>query len=90
MTAEYALAETARRLAAGHAGQRADPRRLRDLDGLTLATGHYRNGVLLTPVTADVIAELVTDRRRSTRSLRRSRSTRVRRPLPAAPGRSSR
>jgi glycine oxidase len=27
--------------------------------GLILATGHYRNGVLLTPVTADVIAELL-------------------------------
>jgi glycine oxidase len=25
-------------------------------DGLVLATGHFRNGVLLTPVTADVIA----------------------------------
>ena len=24
-----------------------------------LATGHHRNGVLLTPVTADVVAELV-------------------------------
>jgi glycine oxidase len=30
-----------------------------DLDGLVLATGHYRNGVLLTPVTADAVAELV-------------------------------
>ncbi|MER5642260.1 glycine oxidase ThiO [Kitasatospora sp. NPDC002227] len=27
------------------------------LPGLTAATGHYRNGVLLTPVTADLIAE---------------------------------
>jgi glycine oxidase len=24
-----------------------------------LATGHYRNGVLLSPITADVIAELL-------------------------------
>ena len=33
------------------------------LPGLLLATGHYRNGVLLTPVTAEVIAEqLVTGR----------------------------
>lgn len=33
------------------------------LDGLVWATGHYRNGVLLTPVTADVIAQVVlTDR----------------------------
>jgi glycine oxidase len=31
------------------------------LPGLVLATGHYRNGVLLTPVTADIIAEVVAD-----------------------------
>jgi glycine oxidase len=30
------------------------------LPGLVVATGHYRNGVLLTPVTGDVIAELLT------------------------------
>jgi glycine oxidase len=29
------------------------------LPGLVLATGHYRNGVLLTPVTGEVIAELL-------------------------------
>ncbi|WP_317442873.1 glycine oxidase ThiO [Streptomyces collinus] len=29
------------------------------LDGLLLATGHYRNGVLLTPVTGDVMARLL-------------------------------
>jgi len=29
------------------------------LPGLVLATGHYRNGVLLTPVTADAVAELL-------------------------------
>ncbi|MDI1453800.1 glycine oxidase ThiO [Streptomyces sp. ATE26] len=29
------------------------------LDGLLLATGHYRNGVLLTPVTGDVMAALL-------------------------------
>ena len=28
---------------------------------LVLATGHYRNGVLLAPVTADAIAALVVD-----------------------------
>ena len=28
-------------------------------EGLVLATGHYRNGVLLTPITADVISNLV-------------------------------
>ncbi|MET9434590.1 glycine oxidase ThiO [Streptomyces sp. NPDC006551] len=30
------------------------------LPGLQLATGHYRNGVLLTPVTGDVMAEVLT------------------------------
>ncbi|MGW1169272.1 glycine oxidase ThiO [Streptomyces sp. NPDC002550] len=29
------------------------------LDGLLLATGHHRNGVLLTPVTGDVMAEVL-------------------------------
>ncbi len=29
------------------------------VDGLLVATGHYRNGVLLTPVTADCVAELL-------------------------------
>ncbi len=31
------------------------------LPGLTIATGHYRNGILLTPVTADAVAEYVAD-----------------------------
>lgn len=31
------------------------------VEGLLLATGHYRNGVLLTPVTADAIAAAVTE-----------------------------
>jgi glycine oxidase len=31
------------------------------LAGLTIATGHYRNGILLTPVTADAIAQFVAD-----------------------------
>jgi glycine oxidase len=30
------------------------------LDGLLLATGHHRNGVLLTPVTGDIMAEVLT------------------------------
>lgn len=30
------------------------------LPGLVLATGHFRNGVLLAPVTADLVADLVT------------------------------
>lgn len=29
------------------------------LDGLIVATGHYRNGILLAPVTADGVAELI-------------------------------
>jgi glycine oxidase len=29
------------------------------LDGLIVASGHYRNGILLTPVTADGVAELI-------------------------------
>jgi glycine oxidase len=31
------------------------------LPGLVHATGHYRNGILLTPITADAIADLLTD-----------------------------
>jgi glycine oxidase len=31
-----------------------------ELPGLVMATGHYRNGVLLTPITGDVIAEVLT------------------------------
>jgi glycine oxidase len=34
-----------------------------DLPGLVHATGHYRNGVLLAPVTAKLIGDLVIDRR---------------------------
>jgi len=30
------------------------------LPGLVIATGHYRNGILLAPVTADAVAELLT------------------------------
>ena len=29
--------------------------------GLVLATGHFRNGILLAPITAEAIAELVAD-----------------------------
>lgn len=32
-----------------------------ELPGLVLATGHYRNGILLTPVTAELIAGLLVD-----------------------------
>ncbi|MGH2952157.1 MAG: glycine oxidase ThiO [Solirubrobacterales bacterium] len=31
------------------------------IDGLVLATGHYRNGILLAPVTADAVAGLLAD-----------------------------
>ncbi|MDB5028538.1 MAG: thiO, partial [Candidatus Eremiobacteraeota bacterium] len=30
------------------------------LDGYVVASGHYRNGILLTPITARAVAELVT------------------------------
>ena len=32
-----------------------------DINGLVMATGHYRNGILLAPVTAKLIAEWITD-----------------------------
>jgi glycine oxidase len=32
-----------------------------DVDGLLIATGHYRNGILLTPVTADEMGRLIVD-----------------------------
>jgi glycine oxidase len=31
------------------------------VDGLIVATGHYRNGILLAPVTADGVVQLITD-----------------------------
>jgi glycine oxidase len=34
-----------------------------DVDGLLFATGHYRNGILLAPVTAKLIGEWITERR---------------------------
>jgi glycine oxidase len=34
-----------------------------ELEGLTIATGHFRNGILLAPITAKLIAEWITDRR---------------------------
>ncbi len=30
------------------------------LPGLVAATGHYRNGILLAPITADTVADLLT------------------------------
>jgi glycine oxidase len=36
-----------------------------DVEGLVIATGHYRNGILLTPITAKLIAEWLTEKRAS-------------------------
>ena len=36
-----------------------------DIDGLFYATGHYRNGILLAPITAEIIAEAVANRKGS-------------------------
>jgi glycine oxidase len=36
-----------------------------DINGLVIATGHYRNGILLAPITAKLIAEWITERRTS-------------------------
>jgi glycine oxidase len=33
------------------------------VQGLAVATGHYRNGILLTPITADAVLALLTDGR---------------------------
>jgi len=35
------------------------------IDGLVFATGHYRNGILLAPVTAKLIGEWIADRKTS-------------------------
>jgi glycine oxidase len=58
MTAEYALAETSVGWRPG-TPDNAPILGHCDVDGLLLATGHYRNGVLLTPITADVISALI-------------------------------
>src|SRR4029450_1743687 len=58
MTAEYALAEASVGWRPGTPDNAPILGRC-DLDGLVLATGHYRNGVLLTPITADVISSLI-------------------------------
>jgi glycine oxidase len=36
-----------------------------DIDGLFYATGHYRNGILLAPITAEIMANVVVDRKSS-------------------------
>jgi glycine oxidase len=33
------------------------------VDGLTLATGHFRNGILLAPITAEIVAAVIGGRR---------------------------
>jgi glycine oxidase len=58
MTAEYTLAETSVGWRPGTPDNAPILGRC-DVDGLLLATGHYRNGVLLTPITADVISTLI-------------------------------
>ena len=60
--AEYELVETIAGLRPGHPGQRAAAGRPARPD-VIVAAGHHRNGVLLAPVTAELIAELVRDRR---------------------------
>ncbi len=39
-------------------GRRPDP----EVEGLVYATGHYRNGILLAPVTAEIVAAAVAGR----------------------------
>ncbi len=58
MTAEYALTETTVGWRPG-TPDNAPILGPGGLDGLVLATGHYRNGVLLTPITAEVISSYV-------------------------------
>ena len=58
MTAEYTLTETSVGWRPGTPDNAPILGRC-DVDGLLLATGHYRNGVLLTPITADVISTLI-------------------------------
>jgi glycine oxidase len=58
VTAEYTLAETSVGFRPG-TPDNAPILGGCDLQGLVLATGHYRNGVLLTPVTAEAVARYV-------------------------------
>ena len=60
MTAEYTLAETSVGWRPGTPDNAPILGRC-DIEGLVLATGHYRNGVLLTPITADVISSLISN-----------------------------
>ena len=85
MTAEYALAETTVGWRPG-TPDNAPILGPGSLDGLVLATGHYRNGVLLTPVTADVISCVRRSPASSPRSPAPSRSTASVRASGRAPG----
>lgn len=58
MTSEYTLSETSVGWRPG-TPDNAPILGLCGIEGLILATGHYRNGVLLTPITADAIAGLI-------------------------------
>jgi glycine oxidase len=58
MSAEYALTETSVGWRPGTPDNAPILGRC-DMEGVVLATGHYRNGVLLTPITADVITTLI-------------------------------
>lgn len=58
MSAEYALAESSVGWRPGTPDNAPILGRC-DMEGLVLATGHYRNGVLLTPITADVVSTLI-------------------------------
>jgi len=60
MTAEYTLAETSVGWRPGTPDNGPILGRC-DIEGVLLATGHYRNGVLLTPITADVISSLISN-----------------------------
>ncbi len=57
--AEYAVVETAAGLRPGSPDNVPLVGRL--ADGLLVATGHHRNGLLLTPLTADTVLALLTD-----------------------------
>ncbi len=59
MTAEYGLTETSVGWRPG-TPDNAPILGPGEPEGLILATGHFRNGVLLTPVTADIITTLIT------------------------------
>lgn len=62
ISAEYALSETSVGFRPG-TPDNAPILGPSGVDGLTLATGHYRNGVLLTPVTAAAVTASIVDGR---------------------------